>query len=320
MSSNKKGMSSGGASTMHKSSSQRGGVKSSAAAASSSSSAPAAEPERSSKRGSVKSQPISTAVKGKGTSKEKNRAAQAASSRDKRDAKLAAARDADDAAAASSSPSSPSPDEPSAASSSRSTTATAAATPAAAAASGSPVATVIPPNRIGLTHMSSLLTAKECDEVIALQNTYARSPLFHNGVQSHWVLQIPTQPSLELSPLIARLQQRMMAAPCWAGLSSKLSPKNAWLIAYPAGVHATAHTDGAQALTCLVYLNSVAAGQGGQTHFTRLGAKFQPTQGHAIFWRTVEADGLTTIMQSEHEGLPCEQVKYVLNCGFELMS
>ena len=160
---------------------------------------------------------------------------------------------------------------------------------------------VIPANCFGLTYMPSFLSAAECDEVIALQHTHALSPLY--PLVKHWILQVPEQPSLALHPLIDRLQARMLAAPCFAGL--KLKPKNAWLLWYPVGSQIAAHTDGAQALTCLVYLNSVPSGAGGQTHFTQLkGAKFQPIQGDALMWRTVEEDGLTTIMQSEHEGMP----------------
>jgi prolyl 4-hydroxylase len=58
---------------------------------------------------------------------------------------------------------------------------------------------------------------------------------------------------------------------------------------------------GQRTYTCMIYLNDVE--QGGETHFTRVGAQFKPKQGMAIIWSSLNPNGSTNI-DSMHQALP----------------
>jgi len=73
---------------------------------------------------------------------------------------------------------------------------------------------------------------------------------------------------------------------------------------------------GQRVCSLFVFLNTIPTGAGGETHFTKLGLKFRPVCGRAIFWWNVLPDG-TEDQRTMHQGLPptCD-LKYALNIWF----
>ena len=71
---------------------------------------------------------------------------------------------------------------------------------------------------------------------------------------------------------------------------------------------------GQRTWTFMVYLNDTE--QGGQTHFTRLGAEFSPKRGTAVIWNNLKANGEVNF-QTIHHAKPVEQgEKYVITKWF----
>lgn len=72
-----------------------------------------------------------------------------------------------------------------------------------------------------------------------------------------------------------------------------------------------------RAVTVFVYLNDVAANDGGQTEFTDINLSVQPTLGHALVWFNCSARGnlVSCDQKTRHAGKPPKYgVKYGLNC------
>jgi prolyl 4-hydroxylase len=84
---------------------------------------------------------------------------------------------------------------------------------------------------------------------------------------------------------------------------------------YEVGQQFKAHTDyfeqseiqthggvmGQRTYTCMIYLNDVE--EGGETHFTRVGAELKPRTGMAVIWNSLNPDGLTNV-NTMHQALP----------------
>lgn len=58
---------------------------------------------------------------------------------------------------------------------------------------------------------------------------------------------------------------------------------------------------GQRTYTCMIYLNDVD--EGGETHFTRVGAKLKPHTGMAVIWNSLNPDGSTNV-NTMHQALP----------------
>ncbi|MBL4674517.1 MAG: 2OG-Fe(II) oxygenase [Arenicella sp.] len=58
---------------------------------------------------------------------------------------------------------------------------------------------------------------------------------------------------------------------------------------------------GQRTYTCMIYLNDLE--EGGETHFTRVGAQFKPKRGMAVIWNSLNPDGSINI-DSMHQALP----------------
>ena len=75
---------------------------------------------------------------------------------------------------------------------------------------------------------------------------------------------------------------------------------------------------GQRTWTCMVYLNDTE--QGGQTHFTQLGAEFSPSRGTAVMWNNLKPNGEVNPYTLHHAKPVIEGEKYVITKWFRTRS
>jgi prolyl 4-hydroxylase len=143
----------------------------------------------------------------------------------------------------------------------------------------------IPPNSIGLAYLHSFLSAAECAQLIDLsEGRFYRSRTFAGivpGRTSHSAIPSRSHPAVQA--VRARV----------AGLTGARNAQieTIRVVRYEPGQQFLPHYDSSRARTSprshtiLAYLNDEEAG-GSETEFTKLGIKFQPKRGDALFWET----------------------------------
>jgi prolyl 4-hydroxylase len=170
----------------------------------------------------------------------------------------------------------------------------------------------IPPNSIGLTYLHEFLSPKECAELIALsQGQFARSTVGYGSISSK-----RTSNSAGLGagiPLVRRIRQRITE---FTGASDGRIEEPS-VVRYEVGQQYRPHFDSSldghhREFTLFVYLNTLPAPDaGGETEFTKLGVKFTPKEGDALFWRNHKDRDSPHFQDGRHAGRPpLSGVKY----------
>jgi prolyl 4-hydroxylase len=171
----------------------------------------------------------------------------------------------------------------------------------------------IPPNEISLTYLHAFLTGEECTELIARsQGLFSRSET-GRGISpartSHSAFPSKHAPA---AVVVRRVLLRVM----------ELTGAHSWcidgpiVVRYEPGQQFTPHFDSSLTMndkddsypprqfTLFVYLNTLPPHTGGETEFTKLGVKFAPKAGDALFWRNHKDRFTERFDDSEHAGRP----------------
>jgi prolyl 4-hydroxylase len=164
----------------------------------------------------------------------------------------------------------------------------------------------IPPNSIGLTYLHSFLSAAECAQLIELSaGSFSRSTVGYKRGEGY-VSPGRTSFSAALSshdPLVARVRARV--AELTGARDSQI--ERLAVVRYLPGQQYKPHYDSSRddsprSHTIFAYLNDVPGG-GGETEFTKLGVKFKPKCGDALFWEN-RRDRESYRLNGEHAGRP----------------
>lgn len=180
-----------------------------------------------------------------------------------------------------------------------------------------PPPVAIPPNKIKLAYLHSLLSPTECRGLIALAegNGFSRFESLVGGVAAS---RTSTTCDLERCLPLAREIRRRVARLCGKAESCI---ENLVVVKYKAGQQFKPHYDSSSSLrpiarrqfTVFVYLNNLT-GEGGETEFPELGVKFKPRMGDALFWENHASIYSSSHPQSLHAGRPpLSGVKYGLS-------
>ncbi|WP_088183212.1 2OG-Fe(II) oxygenase [Sphingobium sp. Z007] len=157
--------------------------------------------------------------------------------------------------------------------------------------------------------ITGLLTAAECDLLIALSERRQRPALiFHEGQKRFVADPVRTSdaagfPIVSEWPAVHAINRRLAAA---SG-TSVAQGESLQVLRYHPGQQYRAHLDAVpglanqRSLTLLVYLNDDF--DGGETHFTRLAISHRGRKGDGLLFANCLADGRPDPM-SEHAGLP----------------
>jgi prolyl 4-hydroxylase len=167
----------------------------------------------------------------------------------------------------------------------------------------------IPPNSIGLTSLHSFLSAAECEQLIELgQCGFSRS-IAGGRIK-------PVRTSYSAIPSASHPTVQAVRA----RVAELIGARDAQIerlavVRYEPGQQYKPHYDSSSALasprshTIFAYLNDVEGG-GGETEFTKLGVKFKPKRGDALFWQN-QADRESHHKDGKHAGRPpVSGVKY----------
>ena len=180
----------------------------------------------------------------------------------------------------------------------------------------SPVA--IPPNSIGLTYLHSFLSADECATLIG-----PGAGSYSHSWMTRGISPIRTSDSALLSdssPVVRAVRRRVtQLTGARDGLIEELQ-----VVRYKPGQQFLPHYDSSsdrsrpRSHTIFVYLNDLPDASGGETEFTRVGVKFKPKCGDALFWEN-RADRTSYHLDGEHAGRPpLRGVKYGQSLGSQL--
>jgi prolyl 4-hydroxylase len=172
----------------------------------------------------------------------------------------------------------------------------------------------IPPNEISLTYLHAFLTGDECKELVALSQG-----CFFRSSTTLGLSDIRTSFSAELSSshaLVRVVRQRVTEL---TG-ATDTHIQQLYAVRYEPGQQFTPHFDSNLTLaaagclrefTLFVYLNTMTPDAGGETEFTKLGVKFAPKTGDALFWRNHKDRNSPHFLDGEHAGRPpLSGVKY----------
>jgi len=167
-----------------------------------------------------------------------------------------------------------------------------------------PSPVVIPPNCIGLTYLHSFLSADECATLIELG-----AGNFSRSWTTLGISPIRTSDSAVLTnsqPVVLAVRQRV---------AQITGARDEWieslvLVRYQPGQQFLPHHDSQSSAgipprshTIFAYLNDLPDGAGGETEFTKIGVKFKPKCGDALFWEN-QADRHSHHLDGEHAGRP----------------
>ena len=186
----------------------------------------------------------------------------------------------------------------------------------AAAATAVPA---IPPNSIGLAHLAGFLSAAECVKMLSWFNSHSPGP---KG-DGRTYLDLGSAMLLDsLPPLVPQIHERMR------GCITERAPEGepdagdlaiTWIVRCQAGEGVEPHCDGA-GFTFLIYLDTLAEGEGGETNFPQLEVKIRPKQGDALMWRTSAEERASQSGEALHEGVAVKSgVKTIFICAFKFV-
>jgi hypothetical protein len=173
-----------------------------------------------------------------------------------------------------------------------------------------PSPVTIPPNCISLHYLHAFLSEEECAHLIELSHGQFSRPLTYGGVSAGRTSDAAS-PS-ERDPVVLAVRTRvteLTGAP-----DSRIEELN--VVRYKVAQQYRPHFDSSlvghrREFTLFVYLNTLPAGAGGETEFTRLRVKFAPKAGDALFWRNHKDRYSPHFLDGEHAGRPpLSGVKY----------
>jgi prolyl 4-hydroxylase len=172
----------------------------------------------------------------------------------------------------------------------------------------------IPPNEISLTYLHAFLTAAECKELIALSHGKFERSSTTLGITDRCTSSSSVLPTSHA--LVRLVRQRVTEL---TGATDTRIQK-LYAVRYEPGQQFTPHFDSDLAsatrgclrqFTLFVYLNTLPPDAGGETEFTKIGVKFTPKAGDALFWRNHKDRHSPHFLDGEHAGRPpLSGVKY----------
>jgi len=170
-----------------------------------------------------------------------------------------------------------------------------------------PPPVAIPPNSIGLSYLHSFLSADECATLIELcQGKFSRSTVGFTAAEAR-TSSSRTSHSARPSrsqPVVTAVRRRV--AELTGAHDAQIQELQ--VVRYEPGQQFRPHYDSCgddslRSHTIFVYLNDPPDGAGGETEFTRIGVKFKPKCGDALFWEN-RADRHSYHLDGAHAGRP----------------
>jgi prolyl 4-hydroxylase len=171
-----------------------------------------------------------------------------------------------------------------------------------------PSPVTIPPNSISLHYLHAFLTQEECTHLLELSHGHFSRSTTYSGISAS-----RTSHSASLSrynPVVAAVRQRVMEL---TGTKSSRCIRGPSVVRYEPGQQFKPHFDSLldfaahkclREFTVFVYLNTLAPDAGGETEFTKIGVKFTPKAGDALFWRNHKDRHSPHLLDGLHAGRP----------------
>ena len=150
--------------------------------------------------------------------------------------------------------------------------------------------------------MSNFLSAAECSNLLEWFSAGGTAVEQSEGRTLLEVFRIWGARGTPWQLFLARTHERMLTRIKRVHPAKIYTPTTSTLVQYSAGASIEPHCDGV-GLTFLVYLDTLAEGDGGETNFPQLGVKFRPVQGDALLWRTPWGNQENQSGESMHEGV-----------------
>jgi prolyl 4-hydroxylase len=179
-----------------------------------------------------------------------------------------------------------------------------------------PSPVTIPPNEISLTYLHAFLTGEECAELISLSHGLFSRSLTALGISADRTSHSAHPSSSGRGDVMRRIRKRVTELT--GAHSTRI--QGLTVVRYEPGQQFKPHFDSLldfashkclRKFSFFVYLNTMTPKAGGETEFTKIGVKFTPKAGDALFWRNHKDRYSPHFLDGEHAGRPpLSGVKY----------